>query len=148
MTRRLAWAQLEPAAYQAMVELDRFSATRLDPLLFELVKMRASYLNNCAFCLDMHVHDALKLGESTQRLVVVAAWQEAPHLFTEREQAALALTDAATRLGEHGVPDEVWARAAEQYEEKELIHLLMAIVTINAWNRIAVSTRAVVAPRG
>lgn len=148
MTRRLAWAQLEPAAYQAMLELDRFSTTRLDPVLYELVKMRASYLNNCAYCLDMHTHDALKLGESTQRLVVVAAWQEAPDLFTEREQAALALTDAVTRLGEHGVPDEVWARAAGQYAEKELVQLLMAIVTINAWNRIAISTRAVVAPRG
>ncbi|GAB2702271.1 carboxymuconolactone decarboxylase family protein [Kitasatospora kifunensis] len=148
MTRRLAWAQLEPAAYQAMLELEKFSADRIDPILFELIKMRASYLNGCAYCLDKHTHDALALGESTQRLVVVSAWREAPHLFTERERAALALTDAVTRLGEHGVPDDVWAQAAEQFEEKELVHLLMAIATINAWNRIAISTRAETAPRG
>ncbi|WP_329565574.1 carboxymuconolactone decarboxylase family protein [Kitasatospora sp. NBC_01266] len=145
---RLAWAKIEPAAYQAMSALERFCAERLDPRLFELIKMRASYLNGCAYCLDMHTHDALALGETPQRLVVVAAWEEARHLFTPRERAAFALTDAVTRIGEHGVPDEVWAQAAEQFDERELVQLITAIATINAWNRIAISTQAVVPQRG
>ncbi|MGC0423420.1 carboxymuconolactone decarboxylase family protein [Embleya sp. AB8] len=144
---RLAWTRVDPAAYQAMKGLETYCAERLDPILFELIKMRASYLNGCAYCLDIHSRDALALGESAQRLIVVAAWEEANHLFTPREQAALALTDAATRLGEHGVPDDVWARAAEQFTETELVHVITAIATINAWNRFAIATRAVVPAR-
>ena len=103
--------------------------------------MRASGLNGCAYCLDMHAHDATKNGESVQRLVTVVAWREAKHLFTAREQAALALTDAVTKLGEHGVPDDVWNEAAAQFEERELVQLLVAISTINVWNRLSVATR-------
>jgi AhpD family alkylhydroperoxidase len=144
---RLAWAKVDPAAYQAMSQLDQVSTGLLDPTLAELIKMRASGLNGCAFCLDLHARDATAKGETLQRLIVVGAWEEAPYLFTEREQAALALTDAVTRLGEHGVPDDVWDRAAAQFDEKELVQVLTAIVTINAWNRLAIATKATVARR-
>ncbi|GAA4520464.1 carboxymuconolactone decarboxylase family protein [Actinoallomurus oryzae] len=144
---RLAWARVDPEARQAMLRLDQVGADQIDPTLRGLIWMRASHLNGCAFCLDLHSADAAERGETLQRLVVVGAWNEAPHLFTEREQAALALTDAVTRLGEHGVPDAVWAAAAEQFDEKELVRVLMAIVTINGWNRLAVATHAHVRPR-
>lgn len=108
--------------------------------MLELVKIRASMLNGCSFCVDMHTRDALDSGESTRRLFAVAAWREAP-FFTERERTALALTDAVTRLGEHGVPDDVWDAAAKVWSERELADLVMAIATINVWNRIAVTTR-------
>ncbi|WP_042420548.1 carboxymuconolactone decarboxylase family protein [Streptacidiphilus anmyonensis] len=138
---RLSWARVSPEAYRAMLALEETGGGALDPTLRELVRMRASGLNGCAFCLDMHAHDALAHGESVQRLVTVSAWEEARHLFTEREQAALALTDAVTQLGEHGVPDAVWNEAAARFDEKELVQLLVAIVTINAWNRLGVATR-------
>jgi AhpD family alkylhydroperoxidase len=146
--QRLVWTQISPDALQAMLQLDKVGAGQLDPALRELIRMRASGLNGCAFCLDMHARDATAQGETLQRLVVVGAWEEAPHLFTEREQAALALTDAVTRLGQHGVPDDVWARAAAQFGEKELVQVLMAIVTINAWNRLGIATQRHVTPRG
>ncbi|MEY9843005.1 carboxymuconolactone decarboxylase family protein [Streptacidiphilus sp. MAP5-3] len=144
---RLNWYRIDPDAYQAMMRMEEVGTQQLDPTLRELVKMRASGLNGCAFCLDMHAREAAAQGETLQRLVVVGAWEEAEHLFTPREQAALALTDAVTRLGQHGVPDEVWERAAGQFNEKELVHLLMAIVTINVWNRLAVTTQAYVKPQ-
>ncbi len=147
MTQRLAWTKVEPAAYDAMLELERYASSNLDATLYELIKMRASFLNGCAYCLDKHTHDAIAQGETVQRLVVVAAWQEARDLFTLREQAALALTDAVTRLGEHGVPDAVWAQGTEHFDDGELVHLIMAIATINAWNRIAISVQATVSPR-
>ncbi|SEL38132.1 carboxymuconolactone decarboxylase family protein [Streptacidiphilus jiangxiensis] len=138
---RTPWARVAPDALQAMLALEETAGGQLDPTLRELVRMRASGLNGCAYCLDLHAHDALAQGESLQRLVTVAAWEEARHLFTEREQAALALTDAVTRLGEYGVPDAVWDGAAAHFDEKELVRLLLAIVTINAWNRLGVATR-------
>ncbi|WP_329243701.1 carboxymuconolactone decarboxylase family protein [Actinoallomurus sp. NBC_01490] len=144
---RLAWARVDPEARQAMLRLDQVGADQIDPTLRGLIWMRASHLNGCAFCLDLHSADAAERGETLQRLVVVGAWNEAPHLFTEREQAALALTDAVTRLGPQGVPDAVWAAATEQFDEKELVRVLMAIVTINGWNRLAVATHAHVRPR-
>jgi AhpD family alkylhydroperoxidase len=146
--QRLAWARTDPDALRAMLQLDQVGAGRLDPVLRELIRMRASGLNGCAFCLDMHARDAAAQGETLQRLVVVGAWEEAPYLFTERERAALALTDAVTRLGEHGVPDGVWARAVAPFDEKELVQVLMAIVTINAWNRLAIATRPPVVRQG
>jgi AhpD family alkylhydroperoxidase len=145
--QRTSWARVAPEAYQALLALEETGGGQLDPTLRELVRMRASGLNGCAFCLDLHAHEASAQGETLQRLVTVAAWEEARHLFTEREQAALALTDAVTRLGEHGVPDPVWDGAAAHFEEKELVQLLLAIVTINAWNRLGVTTRLYVRGR-
>jgi len=145
--QRISWARVHPDAYNAMLALEETGGGALDPTLRELVRMRASGLNGCAYCLDMHAHEAAKEGESLQRLVAVGAWREARHLFTEREQAALALTDAVTRLGEHGVPDEVWDEAAARFGELELVQLLVAIATINVWNRLGVATRAYVKER-
>jgi AhpD family alkylhydroperoxidase len=135
--QRLAAGKHAPAVYKAMAAFDR--SIELDPQLRELIKIRASQLNGCAYCLDLHTRDARAAGEDERRLATLAGWREAP-FFTERERAALALTDAVTRLGEHGVTDEVWNAAAAQFEEPELAQVLWAITAINAWNRIGVST--------
>ncbi|SBT46123.1 carboxymuconolactone decarboxylase family protein [Micromonospora auratinigra] len=138
--QRMDLARVAPEAYRAVSGLETYIRGNLDHTVLELVKVRASMLNGCAFCVDMHTRDALAAGESSRRLFAVAAWREAP-FFDERERTALALTDAVTRLGEHGVPDEVWDAAAEVWSERELADLVVAIATINVWNRIVVSTR-------
>jgi AhpD family alkylhydroperoxidase len=132
-----------PEVYQAMIVLDAAAKKGLDPVLVELVLTRASQINHCAWCLDMHTQDARKVGISEQKLYLLNAWEEVPDLYTERERAALALTEAVTVLTDGFVPDEVYARAAEQFEERELSQLIAVIFTINSWNRIAVSTRRV-----
>jgi AhpD family alkylhydroperoxidase len=132
-----------PEVYQAMIALDAAAKKGLDPVLVELVLTRASQINHCAWCLDMHTQDARKVGISEQKLYLLNAWEEVPDLYTERERAALALTEAVTVLTDGFVPDEVYARAAEQFEERELSQLIAVIFTINSWNRIAVSTRRV-----
>ncbi|MEV1144160.1 carboxymuconolactone decarboxylase family protein [Micromonospora sp. NPDC049799] len=138
--QRVNAAEVAPEAYQAVLGLEKYVRTNVDHTVLELVKLRASMLNGCSFCVDMHSRDALGAGESSRRLFAVAAWREAP-FFDERERTALALTDAVTRLGEHGVTDDVWDAAAKVWSEKELADLVMAIATINVWNRIAVTTR-------
>ncbi|MEU4716302.1 carboxymuconolactone decarboxylase family protein [Micromonospora purpureochromogenes] len=138
---RIDMGQVAPEAYQAVLGLEKYVRANVDHRTLELVKLRASMLNGCSFCVDMHSRDALDAGESSRRLFAVAAWREAP-FFDERERTALALTDAVTRLGEYGVPDEVWDAAAKLWSEKELADLVMAIATINVWNRIAVTTQA------
>jgi len=135
--QRMAAGALAPAVYKAMAAFDR--SIDLDPALRELIKIRASQLNGCAYCLDMHTRDARVAGEDERRLATLAGWREAP-FFTERERAALALTDAVTRLGEHGVTDEVWSDAASHFDEPELAQVVWAIAAINSWNRIAVAT--------
>jgi AhpD family alkylhydroperoxidase len=139
---RLNIADVAPEAYRAVMGLEIYARRHNDPVLYHLVKLRASILNGCGFCVDMHTTDALAEGESTRRLFAVAAWREAAALFTEKELAAFDLTDSVTRLGDHGVPDEVWDRAAAQFDKAELANLLIAISTINVWNRVAVSTHA------
>ena len=114
---RIDMAAVVPQAYQAVLGLEKYVQKYVDHTVLELVKLRASMLNGCAFCVDMHSRDALAAGESSRRLFAVAAWREAP-FFDERERAALALTDAVTRLGEHGVPDEVWDAAAKVWSEQ------------------------------
>ncbi|MEV1333852.1 carboxymuconolactone decarboxylase family protein [Micromonospora costi] len=133
-------AEVVPEAYHAVLGLEKYVRANVDHTVLELVKLRASMLNGCSFCVDMHSSEALKAGESTRRLFAVAAWREAP-FFSERERTALALTDSVTRLGEHGVPDEVWDAAAAVWSEKELADLLVAIATINVWNRISIATQ-------
>jgi AhpD family alkylhydroperoxidase len=135
--QRIAAGALAPAVYRAMAAFDR--SIDLDPVLRELIKIRASQINGCAYCLDMHTRAARAAGEDERRLATLAAWREAP-FFTERERAALALTDAVTRLGEHGVTDEVWIAAAAHFDEPELAQVVWAIAAINSWNRIAVAT--------
>ena len=140
MEPRMNNARVAPEAFRAVMGMENYVRANVEPGLLHLVKLRASMVNGCAFCVDMHSRDALATGESSRRLFAVAAWREGP-FFDERERAALALTDAVTRLGEHGVPDEVWDAAAKVWSERELADLLMAIATINVWNRLAVATR-------
>ncbi|MFI1929738.1 carboxymuconolactone decarboxylase family protein [Streptomyces sp. NPDC020330] len=137
---RLDFAKSAPKVFRAVIGLDAAARAGLDPTLVELVQIRVSHLNQCAYCLHMHTTDARKAGESEERLHMVAVWQEAKHFFAEHERAALALTDAVTRIGDAGVPDEVYDRAAAHFDEEELAHLLALILTINTWNRIALST--------
>ncbi|MFD7899377.1 carboxymuconolactone decarboxylase family protein [Streptomyces sp. NPDC059743] len=140
---RLDVAKLVPEVYKAMVRLDAAARHGVDPTLLELVKIRASQLNHCAFCLDMHTKDALAAGESVERVIQLSAWEESRHFYTPREIAAIELTEAITVLTDGFVPDEVYEKAAEQFDETELAHLIAAITVINAWNRFGVSTRMV-----
>jgi AhpD family alkylhydroperoxidase len=137
----MQFAKAAPEVYKAMVGLDTAARKGLDPALTELVKTCASQINHCAFCIDMHTKDARAAGESEERLYLLSAWEEAGDLYTGKEQAALALTEAVTVLTDGFVPDEVYARAAKHFEEKELAQLIALIMTINAWNRIGVTTR-------
>ena len=138
---RLKIYKTSPELYDAMMALSNAAAKDVEPKLGELIKIRASQINHCAFCLDMHTRDARKHCVSDQKLDVLAAWEEAGHLFTERERAALALTEAITELGNGHVPDEVYARAAAVFTERELGQVIAMAVTINAWNRINVTIR-------
>jgi len=133
--------QLLALAPRQVAALQRFGATDLDPTLAHLVEMRASQLNGCAFCLDMHWKDARAAGEEEARLYLLDAWRESP-IYSDRERAALALTEAVTLLERGGVPDAVWDEATARFEEAELAQLLCAIVSINAWNRLQVTTQA------
>ncbi|MFG2354677.1 carboxymuconolactone decarboxylase family protein [Streptomyces sp. NPDC048521] len=138
---RLRWTQHAPEVYKAMIRLDTAAKQGLDPKLYELVKIRASQINHCAFCLDMHTKDALAAGESVERVVQLSAWEESRHFYTAKELAAIELTEAITVLTDGFVPDEVYERAAKHFEEAELAQLIAAIATINAWNRFGVTTR-------
>ncbi|KUL37490.1 4-carboxymuconolactone decarboxylase [Streptomyces sp. NRRL F-4489] len=138
---RMRWAKLAPEVYKAMIGLDAAAKKGLDPTLIELVNIRASQLNKCAFCLHMHTTDARKAGETEERLALLPAWEEAAGYYTERERAALALTEAITVLTDGFVPDEVYERAAAVFEQNELAQVIALITTINAWNRFGVTTR-------
>jgi AhpD family alkylhydroperoxidase len=140
---RLDWAKLAPEAFKAMIRLDTAAKQGVDPILLNLVKIRASQVNHCAYCLDMHSKDALAAGESAERIIQLGAWTESKHFYTAREIAAIELTEAITVLTDGFVSDEVFARAAAEFDETELARLIVAITTINAWNRFGVSTRLV-----
>jgi len=138
---RVSIPDVAPKAYQAMLHLEHaVEGLGLERPLYELIKIRASQINGCAFCIDMHTKDARAGGETEQRIYALDAWRETP-FFTERERAALALTEAITLVTQGHVPDEVYAAAAVHFDEKELGALVMAAVAINAWNRIAISSR-------
>jgi AhpD family alkylhydroperoxidase len=139
---RLTVRTVDPHAYQAILAMERY--VRAGPMahdLIALVKLRASQLNGCAFCLDMHAGEARAAGVEQQRLDILSAWREARSFFSAREQAALELTESVTRIGEAGVPDSVWDGVARVFDSHEIVRLLMAICAINVWNRMAVSTR-------
>ena len=141
MSQRLSIHDIDPAAYDAVLAMERYvRGSGLDKPLYELIKIRASQLNGCAYCLDMHHHDARAGGEDQRRLDVLSAWREAPELYTDRERAAFALTEAVTLIGNDGVTDDVWVQAQRHFDDVGMVHLLMAIATINVWNRLAVST--------
>jgi AhpD family alkylhydroperoxidase len=138
---RIDYGKHAPDMFRTMLAFSQAAAKGLDPVIAELVKIRASQINRCAFCLDMHVTDARKAGESDERIFLLDAWQEVRGLYTPKERAALALTEAVTLLTEGFVPDEVYARAAEHFDDAELARLVAAIVAINAWNRFNVTFR-------
>lgn len=139
MKDRINIQEVNPKAYQAMFALEGFLAnTSISKSNKELIKIRASQINGCAYCLDMHIKDALKNGESPQRIYTLSAWRETS-FFTEEEVAILTLTEEVTNIGS-GVSEETYERAAGLFNELQLSEIIMAIVTINAWNRIAIST--------
>ena len=140
MHQRLNLNEVIPEAYKAVLALERHVRTKIDRDLLELVKLRASMLNGCAFCVDMHSTAALKNGEDPRRLFAVSVWRESP-FFSPNERAALALTDAVTRLGEEGVTDEVWDDAVVAFGSSTAAELVVAIATINVWNRLSVTNR-------
>ncbi len=131
-------------AYRAMLQLENFVQLHsgLDHKLLHLLKMRASQINGCAYCLDMHSKDARAAGETEQRLYALSAWREAP-FFTDKERAALAWTEAVTLVSRNHVPDEVYEEARRFFNEEELVNLTLAIIAINGWNRLAIAFRAV-----
>ena len=143
MKARLDPQKASPEAYRAILGMEMFvRKSGLEPSLLELVKMRASQINGCAYCLDMHSKDARAAGETEQRLYTLNAWRETP-FFTDRERAALEWTEAVTLVSEDHVPDAVYDEVRKYFSEEELVKLTMAVVTINTWNRVAIAFRAV-----
>ena len=142
MSTRIDYSKASPAAFRAMYGLERYvRGCGLEASLLELIKMRASQINGCAFCLDMHSKDARAAGETEQRLYLLNAWPEAP-CYTERERAALAWTEALTLVADDQVPDEVYEEVSQHFSEKELVDLSLAVVAINGWNRLAIGFRS------
>ncbi|WP_446745296.1 carboxymuconolactone decarboxylase family protein [Silvibacterium acidisoli] len=141
LTPRLDYTKASPEAVQAMYGLERvIRNSGLDPKIIELVKTRASQINGCAFCVDMHTKDARAHGETEQRLYGLSAWRETP-FYSEKERAALAWTEALTNIQQGHAPDAVYEEVKQHFEEKDLMNLTIAITTINAWNRIAIGFR-------
>ena len=143
MKPRMNFYQAAPEAIKALSALEtHIQSSGLEKSLIELVKIRASQVNGCAFCINMHTEDARKRGETEQRIYLLGAWRESP-LYTDRERAALAWTEAVTLIAETHAPDDVYAELRAQFSEQETVNLTMLIATINAWNRLAISFRAI-----
>ncbi|WP_299180059.1 carboxymuconolactone decarboxylase family protein [uncultured Chryseobacterium sp.] len=141
MSTRLNIATTDTAAYKAMMGLESYLQNiSLNHIQKELIKIRASQINGCAFCLDMHTKDAVKYGETPQRIYLLNAWREATELFTEEEQVILAMTEEITLISQKGLTDETYYKAKQLFDENTIAQIIMAIVTINSWNRIAIST--------
>ena len=143
MKPRLNPYQAAPATMKALAELEaKVEQSGLEPALVELVKIRASQINGCAFCLHMHTRDARAKGEADERIYLLNAWRESP-LYTDRERAAFAWTEAVTLVSETHVPDDVFEQARAAFSEEELVKLTLLVATINAWNRFAISFRSI-----
>jgi AhpD family alkylhydroperoxidase len=141
LAERISYTKLSPLGYHAMLGLEKYLAQcGLETGLLHLIKLRASQINGCAYCLDMHWKDLRAIGEQEQRLYSLDAWRECPY-YTDRERAALAWTESVTLVADTDVPDEVYEEARKQFTEKELADLTLAIATINAWNRLAIAGR-------
>ena len=145
MEQRMTVADVAPEGFRRVLALEAYVRGAVETSLFELVKLRASVVNGCASCVDMHGTDMLGQGEDVRRVLAVSAWREST-FFTERERVAFALTDEVTHLDAHGVTDATWDAALAEFGEEDLANLLLAIATINTWNRIAVPTRAAAPP--
>lgn len=143
MQSRLEYGTAAPDALKAMYGLEAYlKKSGLEPSLLELIKLRASQINGCAYCIDMHSKDARARGETEQRLYALDAWRETP-FYTDRERAALEWTEAVTKIGDGHAPDDVFERTRSHFTDKELVDLTLAIVTINGWNRLAIAFRTV-----
>lgn len=141
MENRMDIQQIEPNAYKAMFALENYlQSTQLPKTYLELIKIRASQINGCAFCINMHTVDALKMGETAQRIFLLNAWKETG-LFTEEEKTILAITEEVTLISQNGLSDQTYEQAKKLFDENQIAQIIMAVVTINAWNRIAISTR-------
>ena len=139
MKTRFKMNQVFPEAYKLLYAIDaKLKQTGLSALHIEMIKIRASQINNCAFCLNMHIGDALKLGEDPKRIYVLSAWHEATDWFTIEEQTILRLTEEVTLISQKGVSDEVYEKAVELFGEEGTAHLMMAVISINSWNRLGV----------
>lgn len=144
MTARLNFATVSPAASRAMYGLEAFvrKSSGLEASLLELVRLRASQINGCAYCIDMHTKDARAFGETEQRLYTLSAWRETP-FFTARERAALHWTEQVTLISEDHVPDELYQELREEFSEAEIVNLTIAVIAINGWNRLAIAFQSV-----
>src|SRR5574338_1104946 len=141
MEQRLDYSKTAPDGVEILRQLEHYlKKTGLEPNLLELVKLRASQINGCAYCIDMHTKDARSRGESEQRLYGISAWREAP-FYTGRERAALAWAEAVTKVNEDQVPDEIYDQVKQHFTEKELVDLTLAVIAINSWNRLATGFR-------
>lgn len=141
MKTRFLMGKVYPKAYQAVVNLnDVVSNSSIDKSLQELIKIRASQINGCAYCIDLHTKDARKKGETEQRIYALSAWKES-NFFTEKEKSVLALTEAITLINKEQVPDDIYNEVEKHFNEEEIAQLIMSIITINAFNRIAISTK-------
>ncbi len=141
MQQRLSYSKAAPEGTAILSQLETYIRNcGLEPELIELVKLRASQINGCAYCIDMHTKDARTHGESEQRLYTVSAWREAP-FYSERERAALTWAEAVTKISDDQVPDEVYEQVRQHFSEKELVDLTLALIAINSWNRLAISFR-------
>lgn len=142
MHQRLDYRLASPEAFEAMLHVEQqVHRSGLEESLLELVKTRASQINGCAYCLDMHTKDARAQGETEQRLYLLNAWREAP-FYSDRERAALAWTEAVSEISVHGVSDELYEQVREQFDDKALVDLTLAVIAINGWNRMAIAFRS------
>lgn len=141
MNERLNLAKADPKAFKAMLSLEKYLAeSALDKKLYELIKTRASQINGCAYCINMHTRDAMEMGETAQRLFLLDAWRETK-LFTDKERAVLELTEAMTLIANKPVSDEIYNAAKEHLTDKEFAAVMLAVVAINGWNRIAITSQ-------
>lgn len=141
MSQRLDYTKANPAVIKAMIGLEqRIAQSALEKPLIELVRLRASQINGCAYCMDLHSTDALKAGENPRRLATLPGWRETP-FFSDRERAALAWTESLTLVSENHVPDDVWETVRPHFSDEELTDLTLLVVAINGWNRIAIAFR-------
>ncbi|MNK25316.1 Carboxymuconolactone decarboxylase family protein [compost metagenome] len=142
MEKRININTVQPNGYKAMFALETYLAqAEISKTIKELIKIRASQINSCAYCLDMHTKDAIKYGETAERIFLISAWHEAEKFFTEEEKVALKMTEEITLISQSGLSDETYQKATKVFSEKQIAEIIMAIVTINAWNRIAISTK-------
>lgn len=143
MKARLEYSKIAPEAFQIMLQFEKYArSTGFDPLLIELIKIRASQLNGCAYCLDMHTIDARAHGETEQRIYCISVWHDSP-FYSDTERVVLELTEAVTNIGKNGVPDDLYNRVREHFDKRQYVDLIYIINTINSWNRLSISMGSV-----